>query len=144
LPYLLDRDDQAGGAFDIRLEVHLQTEAMRRKAIAPHRITRASALDLYWTPAQMVAHHSSNGCNLRPGDLFGTGTISSAAADGHGSLLEMTTSGRQPISLPSGESRTFLEPGDEVIFSGWSERPGYARIGFGEARGIIVPAVSAE
>jgi fumarylacetoacetase len=111
---------------------------MRAAGLSPHLVTRSSGLDLYWTPAQMVAHHSSNGCNLRPGDLFGTGTISANAPDGHGSLLELTAGGQHPLALESGETRTFLEDGDEVIFTGWCERNGFARIGFGEARGTIV------
>lgn len=139
LPYLLDEDDQRGGAFDIRLEVHLTTQAMRETGAAPRRLTRSSGLDLYWTPAQMVAHHTSNGCNLRPGDLLGTGTISANDVDGHGSLLELTRGGTEPVDLADGETRTFLQDGDEVIFSGWCEREGFVRIGFGEARGTVVP-----
>jgi fumarylacetoacetase len=141
LPYLTDTDDQSQGAFDIQLEVHLTTESMRKRDLAPVRITHASALDLYWTAAQMIAHHASNGCDLRAGDVLGSGTISSATPDGHGSLLEMTSAGRIPISLPSGETRHFLEAGDEIILSGWCERPGFARIGFGEARGRITDRI---
>jgi fumarylacetoacetase len=138
LPYLLDAEDQLRGAFDIRLEVLLRTPAMRRAGLAPQRLARSSGLDLYWTPAQMVAHHSSNGCNLRPGDLFGSGTISGPGPDGHGSLLELTSGGRNPVMLPNGETRTFLEDGDEVILTGWCEREGFARIGLGEATGVVV------
>lgn len=137
LPYLLDDGDQANGAVAITLEVLLATAMMRERGMAPHRITRSTTLDLYWTPAQMVAHHASNGCDLRPGDLFGTGTVSSPGADGHGSLLELTRGGKEPVTLPSGETRTFLEDGDEVILRGWCERDGFARIGFGEARGVV-------
>lgn len=137
LPYLFDPADQDAGAFDIQLEVALATEAMRERGEEPAVLTRSSGLDLYWTVAQMIAHHSSNGCNLRAGDLFGSGTVSGAAPDGHGSLLEHTGGGRSPIELPNGESRLFLEDGDEVILRGWCERDGFARIGLGEARGII-------
>lgn len=137
LPYLSDPADQQQGAFDIQLEVHLSTAKMRRSGAKPVRITHASVLDLYWTPAQMVAHHTSNGCNLSPGDLFGSGTISSPTADGHGSLLELTYGGRT-VELPSGEQRTFLEAGDEIVFTAWCERNGFARIGFGEVRGTVV------
>jgi fumarylacetoacetase len=143
LPYLIDAEDQAHGAFDIHLEVHLTTEKMRRDGLPPHRVTRASGLDLYWTPAQMLAHHTSNGCDLRPGDLLGTGTVSSPTPDGLGSLLELTSGGKDPVELASGERRTFLELGDEIIFTGWCERPGFARIGFGEARGKVVSNVGA-
>lgn len=139
LPYLLDAEDQSRGAFDIQFEVLLLTPAMRQSGLAPHRLARTSGLDLYWTPAQMVAHHSSNGCNLRPGDLFGSGTISGPGPDGHGSLLELTAGGRNPVALPNGETRAFLEDGDEVILNGWCERDGFARIGLGEARGVVVP-----
>ncbi len=137
LPYLMDARDQATGAFDISFEVQLRTAAMRAAGDAPHRLTRTSGLDLYWTPAQMVAHHSSNGCNIRPGDLFGSGTISGPGSDGHGSLLELTSGGRNPLMLPNGETRTFLEDGDEIILTGWCEREGFARIGLGEAVGTV-------
>jgi fumarylacetoacetase len=140
MAYLLDAGDQATGAFDIHLEVHILSKAMRDRGAAPHRLSRASALDLYWTPAQMIAHHTSNGCDLQSGDLFGTGTISSPNSDGHGSLVEMTLGGRQPVTLVNGETRTFLEDGDEIIFSGWCEGDGYARIGFGEARAMVMAA----
>lgn len=140
LPYLMDADDQAHGAFDIRFEVLLSSPAMREAGLGPHRLARTSGLDLYWTPAQMVAHHSSNGCNLRAGDLFGSGTISGPGPDGHGSLLELTSGGRQAVNLPNGETRTFLEDGDEIILRGWCEREGFARIGFGEATGIVTAA----
>ncbi|WP_334162643.1 fumarylacetoacetase [Phenylobacterium sp.] len=138
LPYLQDAEDQSHGAFDIQLEVLLRTAEMRRSGLAPHRLARSSGLDLYWTPAQMIAHHSSNGCNLRPGDLFGSGTVSGPGPDGHGSLLELTSGGRNPAVLPNGETRTFLEDGDEVILTGWCEREGFARIGLGEAKGLVV------
>jgi fumarylacetoacetase len=142
LPYLYSDTDQSEGAIDLKLEVYLTTELMRERGVAPHRLTRASSLDLYWTPAQLVAHHTSNGCNLRAGDLFGSGTVSSPGSDGNGSLLELTSGGREAFSLPTRETRTFLEDGDEVIIRGWCERDGYARIGFGECRGVVVAADS--
>lgn len=137
LPYLFDPIDQQTGVFDCRLEVLIATEAMRRAGAAPVAIAHAAGTDLVWTPAQMVAHHTATGCNLRPGDLFGTGTVSGPGPDGHGSLLEMTKAGREPVTLPNGEARTFLEDGDEVILRGWCERDGFARIGLGEARGTV-------
>ena len=138
LPYLHNAQDQASGAFDIRLEVLIATAAMRERGVPPHRLTQASVLDLYWTPAQMVAHHASNGCPLRPGDLFGTGTVSSPAVDGHGSLLEMTRGGKEPVTLPNGEVRTFLEPGDEITLRGTCRREGFASLSLGEASGTVV------
>ncbi len=96
--------------------------------------------DLYWTLAQMFAHHTSNGCNSRPGDLFATGTISGPAKDARGCLLELTWRGAEPLTLPGGETRKFLEDGDEVIMRGYCERPGTVRIGFGECRCVIVQA----
>ncbi len=140
LGYLLDAADQACGAIDIAFEVLLATPSMRAKDLPPARLSISYARDLYWTPAQMLAHHTGNGCNLRPGDLFGSGTISSPGADGSGCLLEMTGGGRQPLSLPNGESRRFLEDGDEVIFRGTARREGFASIGFGECRGVVLPA----
>ena len=100
----------------------------------------SSSTDLYWTPAQLLAHHASNGCNLNPGDLFGSGTISSPTPEGSGSLLEITQGGRAPITLPSGEVRRFLEDGDEIILRARARRPGAAPIGFGECRGVVLPA----
>ena len=110
----------------------------RELGLAPHRLTRASGMDLYWTPAQMIAHHTTNGCDLRAGDLLGTGTVSSPSPNGNGSLLELTSGGKNPIQLESDEVRTFLQEGDEISFSGWCEREGFARIGFGKACGRVV------
>ena len=101
------------------------------------RISHSTLADLYWTPAQLLAHHTSNGCNLQPGDLLGSGTVSGEAKDARGCLLELTWRGADPIQLPSGESRRFLEDGDEVIMRGACEREGFVHIGFGECRGII-------
>jgi len=141
LPYLHDAADQAGGALDLELEVLLITAQMRKQGLAPHRLSIGSSLALYWTPAQLLVHHASGGCNLNPGDLFGTGTISAPTSDGCGSLLEITQGGRAPITLPSGEERRFLEDGDEVILCARAKRPGAASIGFGPCRGIITAAL---
>ncbi len=141
LPYLLDEADQRAGALDLELEVLLTTRQMQAQQLAPHRLSIGRAIDLYWTPAQMLAHHASNGCNLNPGDLFGTGTISAADGDGSGSLLEISQGGRAPITLPSGEVRRFLEDGDEIVLRARARRDGAASIGFGECRGIILPAL---
>jgi fumarylacetoacetase len=140
LPYLLDSTDQAGGAFDIGLEVSLLTPGLKAKGLPAHRLSAGNARDLYWTVAQLVAHHTSNGCNLRPGDIFGTGTISGTDAGSLGSLLEISAGGRQPIDLPSGETRRFLEDGDTVIMRAHCRRDGHVTIGFGECRGTIVAA----
>ena len=137
LPYLYDEADQREGALGVQLEVSLSTRRMREAGLAPHRLSLGSALDLYWTPAQFVAHHASNGCDLRPGDLFGSGTISAPTADGLGSLLEITQGGKTPIALPSGETRRFLEDGDEIAFRARAQREGFAAIGFGECRAVV-------
>jgi fumarylacetoacetase len=137
LPYLRSDGDRERGGFDINLEVWLATAKMRESGEAAVRVSRGNMKDLYWTLAQMLTHHASNGCNLRPGDLLATGTVSGATADSVGSLLERTKRGAEPMALPNGESRKFLEDGDEVILRGWCEREGYARIGFGECRGVV-------
>jgi len=140
LPYLMDESDQGAGALDLTLEVLLLTRAMREKGLPPHRVAVSSSRSLYWTPAQLVAHHTSGGCNLAPGDLFGSGTISGPAAGSFGSLLEATEGGRKALELPSGESRRFLEDGDEVIMRASAHREGFASIGFGECRGTVEAA----
>ncbi|QYU70536.1 fumarylacetoacetase [Leptolyngbya sp. 15MV] len=137
MDYLWDDRDQAEGALGLTLEVHLLTPAMRAAGLAPHRLSRGEATGLYWTPAQLVAHHTSNGCNLRPGDLLGTGTIS--VEGGYGSLLELSRGGKEPVALPGGETRRFLEDGDEVFLTARAERDGFVGIGFGECRGVVVP-----
>ena len=137
LPYLWDESDQARGAIELELEVYLCTQSMRRNGAAPERISGVNSRNLYWTVAQMLAHHSSGGCNLRAGDLIGTGTISSPD-NGSGSLLELTQSGAAPMLLKNGERRSFLLDGDEIIVTAQARRPGYASIGFGECRGIVV------
>jgi fumarylacetoacetase len=140
LPYLDSAEDQSRGGFDITVEVSLSSVRMRQKGIEPIRLSRGSTAELYWTLAQMFTHHTSNGCNLRPGDLFASGTISGPAADTRGCLLELTWRGRDPITLPNGEVRKFLEDGDEVIMRASCERPGATRIGFGECRGVVLGA----
>jgi fumarylacetoacetase len=129
LPYL--RDDVG---FDIDVEVWLRTAKMKE----PVRLSRGNFRDMYWTVAQLIAHHTSNGCNLQPGDLLASGTISGPTKQARGCLLELTWRGTEPIELPTGETRKFLENGDEVILRGYCEREGYPRIGFGECRGVIV------
>lgn len=139
LPYLLDERDQHDGAFEIELEVLLMTPCLAERGLPPHRLSTSSTRHMYWTVAQLVTHHTSNGCNLRAGDLFGSGTISAPDADGLGSLLEITDGGRRPVTLASGSTRTFLEDGDEIIFRARARREGFVSIGFGEVRGTIVP-----
>ena len=140
LSYLLDKRDQAAGAFDIELEVLLLTEQMREQGLAPHRLTLSNTRSMYWTVAQLVAHHSVNGCQLQPGDLFGSGTLSGATPGSFGSLLEITEGGKHPVELASGEVRKFLEDGDEIILRARCVRDGVASIGFGECRGKVVAA----
>jgi fumarylacetoacetase len=142
LPYLDDVLDRARGAFDITLEVTLRSARMREQGLPGMRVSRSRFADMYWTLAQMLTHHASNGCNLRPGDLLASGTVSGPDAEARGCLLERTWRGEQPLTLPTGELRTFLEDGDEVVMRGTCEREGAARIGFGECRGIVVGATA--
>jgi len=154
LPYLSDDHNQKHGGLDLTLEVWLASAQMREQGMDPVRLSKGSFNDMYWTIAQMLTHHSSNGCLMQPGDLLASGTVSGTARDARGSLLELTWDGdpwaeppvivpgtqRTPITLPTGEERKFLADGDEVILKGYCEREGYRRIGFGECRGIIEPA----
>jgi fumarylacetoacetase len=137
LPYLLDENDQREGALDLELEVLLLTAGMRQKGLPPQRVAVSNTRHMYWTAAQLVAHHASGGCGLAAGDLFGSGTISGPALGSFGSLLETTEGGRKPLELPSGESRRFLEDGDEVIMRARARRDGFASIGFGECRAAV-------
>jgi fumarylacetoacetase len=137
LPYLQDENDRQRGAFDVQLEVSLLTARMRDSGAQPARVSLGNLRDLYWTPAQMLAHHTSNGCNLCPGDLLATGTVSGATPESVGSLLERTRRGAEPLLLPNGEQRKFLEDGDEVILRARCEHEGHPRIGFGECRGVV-------
>jgi fumarylacetoacetase len=141
LDYLLDEADQRTGALEIELEVLLRTERMRALGREPHRLSIGSTRHLYWTTAQLVTHHTSNGCSLRPGDLLGSGTISAPEREGWGSLLEITRGGKEPVALPDGERRAFLEDGDEVILRARARRQGAAPIGFGECRAVVLPAI---
>ncbi|HEY8433804.1 MAG TPA: fumarylacetoacetase [Sphingomicrobium sp.] len=141
LPYLDDPADRASGGLAVQLEVTLSTAQMRKDGVAPHILSRGSAdAAMYWSAAQIVAHHSANGCNLQPGDLIGTGTLSTESDKGLGSLLEISRGGKQPVQLPNGETRRFLEDGDEVTLRAWCEREGAPRIGFGECIGRVIAA----
>jgi fumarylacetoacetase len=139
LDYLSNEQNQKFGGIDINLEVYIQTQKMRDEKIEPHLLSRSNMKDLYWTIGQMLTHHASNGCNLQTGDLMATGTVSGKSKQERGCLLELTWRGTEPIDLPNGEQRRFLEDGDEVIMKGYCEREGFRRIGFGECRGRILP-----
>ena len=140
LPYLDSATNRSQGAFDIQLQVGLQTPQMREAGQADATICRTSYRHAYWTVAQMVTHHTVNGCNLQPGDLFGSGTLSGPTLDQAGALIELTTGGKHPLTLPNGESRTWLQDGDAVVIRGWCEKAGAPRIGFGECVGTVLPA----
>jgi fumarylacetoacetase len=140
MPYLESENNRASGAFDIQLQVALETQTMREKNEAAVKLSQSNFVDSYWTVAQMVAHHTVNGCNLRAGDMFGSGTQSGPNPDEAGSMLELSNAGSEPISLPNGEKRTFLEDGDNVIMSGYCKKDGAARIGFGLVSATILPA----
>ncbi len=156
LPYMDSEGNRESGGIDITVEVWLSSAQMRDKGMDPIKLSQGSFKDMYWTIAQMVTHHTVNGCNLQPGDLLGSGTISGPTRGARGSLLELTWDGdpfaeppvlvpgtqRTPIELPTGEERKFLADGDEVIMKAYCERDGFRRIGFGECRGIITPARS--
>ena len=139
LPYLDSLYNRAHGALDIQLEVLILTASMAAAGTPPARLTLGGSREAaYWTAAQLVTHHTVNGCNLQPGDLLGSGTLSGPRPDQAGSLLELTEGGKRPITLPNGQTRTFLEDGDTLILRGWCERPGARRIGLGEVRGTVV------
>jgi fumarylacetoacetase len=140
LDYLSSEQNEKNGGFDINLEVYIQTQKMRDENTEPLLLSRSNVKDLYWTIGQMLTHHASNGCNLQTGDLIATGTVSGEGAGERGCLLELTWRGKEPIKLPNGEERRFLEDGDEVIMKGFCEKEGFRRIGFGECRGVILPA----
>jgi fumarylacetoacetase len=137
LPYLHSPADRKSGAIDVTLEVFLLTRHMQEKGLPPHRVSCGNFKEMYWTLAQMLTHHASNGCNLRPGDLLGSGTVTGATEGSRGCLLEVTWRGSKPLVLPSGEERKFLHDGDEVIMRGYCERDGARKIGLGECRGVI-------
>jgi fumarylacetoacetase len=140
LPHLYSEQNQRFGGLDINLEVYLQTKKMRDENIEPFLLSKSNTKDLYWTIGQMLTHHASNGCNLNTGDLMATGTVSGREKHERGCLLELTWRGTEPIELPNGETRRFLEDYDEIIMKGYCEREGFRRIGFGECRGMILPA----
>lgn len=140
LPYLSSEQNNSAGAMDIQLEVLLQTANMKAKGEAPISLARSNFKYSYWTVAQMVSHHSVNGCNLQPGDLLGTGTQSGPTEEEGGSILELNHGGKQPLKLENGETRTFLEDGDTVILRGFCESPDTVRLGFGEVAGTVLPA----
>jgi fumarylacetoacetase len=137
LPYLCDERDQQSGAFAITIETYLESAAMREAKVLPFLVSRVNFRDMYWTFAQMLAHHASNGCNLRPGDLIASGTVSGRERESAGCLLERTWRGTEPLPLPNGETRKFLEDGDAVVMRAFCEREGAVRIGFGECRGTV-------
>ncbi len=151
LDYLSDPENESHGGVDLKLEVLLTSQQMREQSLSPKHLSSGNFTNMYWTIGQILAHHASNGCNLQPGDLMGSGTISGTERESRGSLLELTWDGdsehplpgtqRTPIVLPTGEERKFLADGDEVIMRGYCENESHRRIGFGECRGIILPAV---
>jgi fumarylacetoacetase len=143
LPYLNSPRNRDAGAIDIRLDALIETAAMRERGDPPHRLSATTFRHAYWTIAQLVAHHTINGCDLRAGDLLGTGTQSGPTPGEAGSLLELSAGGSRPIRVGRDESRTFLEDGDCVIFRGWCEKPGMVRIGFGDAQGRVLPGIDA-
>jgi fumarylacetoacetase len=137
LPYLSDDENERSGGIAITLEVAMSSARMGAEKRAPMRLSLGTFTTMYWTIAQLVTHHTSNGCNLQPGDLLASGTVSGPTPESRGCLLERTWRGTEPLTLPTGETRRFLEDGDEVIMRGWCEREGYRRIGFGECRGTV-------
>ena len=137
LPYLSSPEDRERGGIDLTLEVHIASRQMRESGLQPMRLSQGNLRNLYWTLAQLLTHHASNGCNLQPGDLLASGTVSGPLPEERGCLLELTRRGADPIRLPTGELRKFLQDGDEVILRGYCERDGFTRIGFGECRGIV-------
>lgn len=141
LPHLFSRADQEHGGIDVTLEVLLSSQQMRERGMEPMVLSRGRFKDMYWTLAQMLAHHTSNGCNLRPGDLMASGTVSGKERDSRGCLLELTWRGTEPVSLPTGETRRFLNDADEVVMRGYCEGAGKVRIGFGECQGVVLPAI---
>jgi len=140
LPYLSSPANETNGGVDIQLEVWLRSARMRDAGTPAYRLSHVRFTQMYWTLAQLLTHHASNGCNLNPGDLLASGTVSGASKDSRGCLQELTWRGTEPLTLPSGEQRRYLEDGDEVIMRGFCERDGFTRIGFGECRGTVLPA----
>jgi fumarylacetoacetase len=141
LPYLMNSSDQQRGAFDVALSASLTTEKSRAAGLEPFAISQSNARDLYWTPAQLLTHHTSNGCNLEPGDVLGTGTISGKQREQAACLLELTRNGAESLALPNGERRAWLEDGDEVILTARCEREGAEMIALGECSGKILSGI---
>ncbi len=141
LHYLDSAENREKGAFDIEIEVLIETALMRELALPPERLCLTNYRHAYWTLAQLITHHTVNGCNLQPGDLLGTGTLSGPTPTEAGALIELTAGGKKPVALTSGESRTFLEDGDAVILQAFCGKSGAARIGFGQCYGRIAPAL---
>jgi fumarylacetoacetase len=139
LPYLDAPSERERGGVQLLLEAWLLTQRMRDANVEPVRLSVGRFADMYWTLGQLVTHHASGGCNLRPGDLLGSGTVSGPEKESRGCLLELSWRGAEPVTLPNGETRRFLEDGDEVIFRGWCMQDGFASIGFGDCRGIVIP-----
>jgi len=142
LPYLTSEQNSAHGGVTLTCEVYVSSETMRERNVAPLRLSSGSFADMYWTVSQMLTHHASNGCNMQPGDMFASGTVSGPEKSNRGCLLEYTWRGSEPVELPTGETRKFLQDGDEVIMKGFCTAPNARRIGFGECRGIVHPAAS--
>ena len=140
LPYLYNQNDTNYGGLGISLEVCIASDKMRAAGMPAHRVSAVSFTQMYWTIAQLLTHHASNGCNMSAGDLLASGTVSGPEKDSRGCLLERTWRGTEPLTLPTGETRTFLQDGDEVIMRGFCERDGHRRIGFGECRGVVLGA----
>lgn len=140
LPYLESESNRLAGGIDMALEVQIQTSAMREKGLAPQRISQSNLTDSFWTVAQLVTHHTVNGCNLKSGDLLGTGTMSGATEGSEGALIEITRGGTRPLELANGQTREFLEDGDTVMLTARCERNGYVGVGFGAAEGTVSPA----
>lgn len=140
LPYLFSPHNERLGGIDLSVEVYLRSAQMRDRGVEAVRLSRSNLRQMYWTAAQMIAHHTSNGCNLRPGDLLASGTVSGETKDSRGCLLELTWRGTEPFTLPTGEQRRFLEDGDEITMRAACERDGFARLGFGECSGRVLSA----
>ena len=140
MDYLESAHNRELGAFDIKMDVQIETEKMRAAGEAPTQVSKSSFKHSYWTVAQMVTHHTVNGCNFQPGDMLGSGTQSGPEHEEAGSLLELSRGGKEKITLANGEQRAFLEDGDNVIMRGWCEKDGFARIGFGSVEGTVLPA----
>ena len=138
LPHLSSDHDRNEGGIDLNIEVFIRSLLMREGRLRPFKLSSASLADMYWTPGQMLTHHTSNGCNMRPGDLFASGTVSGPDSHSQGCLLELTRRGAEPVVLPTGEERRFLHDGDEIIMRAYLQREGAARIGLGECSGLIV------